>query len=463
MSELCFLSIAEAARAIAARDLSPVALTEAFLARIEALDGTYRCFVRLRAEDALADARAAERDIAAGRYRGPLHAIPIGLKDIVDTAGIGTENGSALDRGRVPDRDAACWARLKAAGAILLGKLQTHEFAIGGPQFLEDGSVRAANPWGRDRYMGGSSSGPASAVALGLCMGAVGTDTAGSIRIPAAYCGIFGHKPSHGMVGLAGIAPLSATVDHAGPMTWTAEDGALMLAAMAEPVRALGPAPDLATRPDGDLRGLRIGFARHWHSEDIPATPEMAAALEDAAGVFARLGAEVEEMRLPDLGEATACNTVIYLAEAFAHYRDRLASYWRDWTPTARDRLALGALVSADDLARARQGRDESMRAFGVAMAGFDLVLTACVPQVAPLLSATRGLEHIYGVVEGPAFDAAFNLWGAPAASICSGFDAAGLPLAVQLGALPGRDADVLRAAIAYERVTPWRDRRPAP
>ena len=457
MSALPFLGIAEAGRLIAARELSPVDLTEACVARIEALDGIYRCFVRLRAGDALAEARDAEREIAAGRYRGPLHGIPIGLKDIVDTAGIGTENGSALDRGRVPERDAACWARLKAAGAILLGKLQTHEFACGGPQFLDDGTARAANPWDRDRYMGGSSSGPASAVALGLCLGAVGTDTAGSIRIPAAYCGIFGHKPTHGTVGLAGIAPLSATVDHAGPMTWTAEDGALMLAAMAEP----GRAPEPAAVPADDLRGMRIGFARHWHRDALPAAPETAASLEAAARVLAGLGAEVEEIRLPDLADATACNTVIWLAEAFAHHRDRLAGRWADWTRVARDRLALGAPIPAADLALARRLREDSARAFEAAMAGFDLVLTACAPDVAPPLSAVRGPDHTYGVVEGPAFDAPFNLWGAPAASVCSGFDGNGLPLALQLAARPGRDAVVLRAANAYERATSWRDRRP--
>jgi aspartyl-tRNA(Asn)/glutamyl-tRNA(Gln) amidotransferase subunit A len=459
VSALCFLTIAEAARAIAAGDLSPVALTEAFLARIDALDHRYRCFVRLRADDALAEARVAEREIAAGRYRGPLHGIPIGLKDIVDTAGIGTENGSVLDRGRVPDWDAACWARLKAAGAILLGKLQTHEFACGGPRFLDDGTARAANPWDRERYMGGSSSGSASAVALGLCMGAVGTDTAGSIRIPTAYCGIFGHKPSRGVVGLAGIAPLSATVDHPGPMTWNAADGALMLAAMAEPGRTPGP----VAAPDGGLRGLRIGFARHWHRDDLPAAPETVAALEEAAEAFARLGAEISEIRLPDLAEATAANTVIWLTEAHAHYRDRLAARWEDWTPVARDRLALGALIPEADLARARRVRERSARAFETAMAGFDVVLTACAPNVAPPLTAVRGAAHTFEVVEGPAFDAPFNLWGAPAASVCSGFDKAGLPLALQLGALPGRDAEVLRAAIAYERATPWRERRPVP
>ena len=468
MRALHTLTIAEAARLIESRAVSPVELTRVFLDRIAALDATYRSYVRQRPEAALEDARAAESEIAAGRYRGPLHGIPVALKDIIDTAGIGTEAGSALLRGRVPAADARCWAGLRAAGAILLGKLETHEFAVGGPRFHADGGVHAANPWNPRHYMGGSSSGPASAVAAGLCMGTVGTDTAGSIRVPAAYCGLFGLKPTYGLVGLGGVWPLSHSVDHCGPMTWTAEDAALMLAAMAgpdpaDPASLGGPVPDYAAGLSEGLTGLRIGFARHWSHEDLPADPQVNAALDAAAAAFTDLGAEVAALRLPGLAEMTACNTVIWLAEAFAAHRDGLRASWATHSPTLRARLALGALIPASDYVDAQRRRRILVAELAAALSGVDLVLAACVPTAAPALSAVAGPAHTFGVVSGPAFDAPFNLVGAPAASVCCGFDRDGLPLALQLAALPGRDAVVLRAAHAYERATPWRSRRPVP
>lgn len=468
MKVLHTLTIAEAARLIESREVSPVELAQAFLDRIAALDGIYRSYVRQRPEATLEDARTAESEIVAGRYRGPLHGIPLALKDIIDTAGIGTEAGSALLRGRLPAADARCWAGLRAAGAILLGKLETHEFALGGPRFHEDGGVHAANPWNPRHYMGGSSSGPASAVAAGLCMGAVGTDTAGSVRVPAAYCGLFGLKPTYGLVGLGGVWPLSHSLDHCGPMTWTAEDAALMLAAMAghdpEDHTSLdGPVPDYAADLSEDLAGLRIGFARHWSREDLPADAIVNAALDAAAAVFADLGAEMEELWLPGLAEMSACNTVIWLTEAFAIHRDGLRESWADYSPTLRARLALGALIPASDYLDAQRRRRILVADFTAALTGVDVVLTACVPTAAPALSAVAGPAHTFGVVADPAFDAPFNLVGAPAASVCCGFDRDGLPLALQLAALPGRDAVVLRAAHAYERATPWRSQRPVP
>jgi aspartyl-tRNA(Asn)/glutamyl-tRNA(Gln) amidotransferase subunit A len=243
-SDPCFLSVAEAASLIAAKRISPVELTRAYLARIERLNGTLHAYVRVLHDEALAAARAAEAEILAGRYRGPLHGIPIGLKDIYDTAGIPTEGGSKSCLGRVPAKDATTTRLLREAGAVLLGKLTTWEFAIGGTAF-DTPFPPARNPWNIDHDPAGSSSGSGAAVASGLCAMAMGSDTGGSIRWPAAWCGLVGLKPTYGRVSRAGIMPLSFSLDHAGPLTWTVEDAAIVLQAIAATTRATQPPPDV--------------------------------------------------------------------------------------------------------------------------------------------------------------------------------------------------------------------------
>src|SRR5712671_471275 len=270
-----FLTIAEAARLIEQRELSPVELVDSRLARIEKLDGQLHSFIRVLADQARADARAAEGEIAAGKYRGPLHGIPIGLKDIYETAGVATTGHSKVMQDHVPKADAFSVAKLKAAGAIVMGKLATHEFAFGGPSF-DLPWPPARNPWDTTRFTGGSSSGTGAAVAAGLVLGGTGSDTGGSIRGPAAFCGLAGLKPSYGRISRAGILPLAFSLDHAGPMAWTAEDCAIMLQAMAghdpaDPASANRPVPDYRTALSGNVKGLRIGLIGHFYETDNPA------------------------------------------------------------------------------------------------------------------------------------------------------------------------------------------------
>src|SRR5579863_6570054 len=267
-----FLTIAEAARLIERRELSPVELVESRLDRIARLDRKLNSFIRVLADEARRDARAAEAEIAAGRYKGPLHGIPIGLKDIYETAGVATTGHSKVMQDHVPKADAFSVKKLREAGAIILGKLATHEFAFGGPSF-DLPWPPARNPWDTGRFTGGSSSGTGAAVAAGLVLGGTGSDTGGSIRGPAAYCGLAGIKPTYGLVSRMGILPLAFSLDHAGPLAWTAEDNAIMLQAMAghdpaDPASAECPIPDYRRSLEGDLKGLRIGLVRHFYERD---------------------------------------------------------------------------------------------------------------------------------------------------------------------------------------------------
>src|SRR5438309_1021583 len=294
------LTLAEASRAIAEGQLSPLALTEAYLDRIDALDGELHSYVTVL-HDA---ARAAARDIAAGCSRGALHGIPIGLKDIYKTRGIRTTAGSRRYLDHVAEEDAESWVRLRGAGAILLGKHETHEFAIGGPDFTLP-FPPARNPWNTAHYPAGSSSGSAVAVAAGLCAGAMGSDTGGSIRGPAAYCGIVGFKPTYGRVSRRGVFPLSYTLDHCGPLTWTVEDTALTMQVIAgydaeDPASADLPAGDFTKGLGQDLAGLRLAYPRSFFATSASVTEEVIASLDAAAQEVARLGATVEEITLPD-------------------------------------------------------------------------------------------------------------------------------------------------------------------
>src|ERR1700681_4192508 len=256
-----YLTIAEAARLIEKKELSPVELVDSRLDRIARLDGKLNSFIRVLGDKARADARAAEAEIAAGKYRGPLHGIPIGLKDIYETAGVATTGHSKVMQDHVPKADAFSVARLRAAGAIVMGKLATHEFALGGPSF-DLPWPRARNPWDTSRFTGGSSSGTGASVAAGLVLGGTGSDTGGSIRGPAAYCGLAGLKPTYGLISRMGILPLAFSLDHAGPLAWTAEDNAILLQAMAghdpaDPASADHTIPDYRAALTGDVKGLR--------------------------------------------------------------------------------------------------------------------------------------------------------------------------------------------------------------
>jgi aspartyl-tRNA(Asn)/glutamyl-tRNA(Gln) amidotransferase subunit A len=326
VSDLHWLTAAEIAASYAARRLSPVELVKALIDRINAHDARVSAFIKVDLEGALDAARAAEKDILAGRTRGPLHGVPVGIKDNIDMAGLPTTCHSKILVGNIAREDAPVIGHLRAAGAILLGKLSLHEFAFGGP-WKELPFPFARNPWNTDCQPGGSSSGSGAALAAGFVPIALGTDTGGSIRNPAGLCGVVGLKPTYDLVSRHGVFPLSFTLDHVGPMARSVADVASLLDALAgnAPGRQYGV--DLAR----GVRGLRVGFVRHFHETDMVADPEVAAALDEVARVLEREGAEVREIRLPRLQELASVQRVILLSEAWAVHakwmRERPADY----------------------------------------------------------------------------------------------------------------------------------------
>jgi aspartyl-tRNA(Asn)/glutamyl-tRNA(Gln) amidotransferase subunit A len=456
-----FLTIAEAAALIGKRELSPVELVESRLSRIERHDGKLNSFIRVLREPALAAARAAAAEIMAGNRRGPLHGIPIGLKDIYETKGVPTTGHSKILIDHVPQQDATSVRRLTEAGAIVLGKLATHEFALGGPSF-DLPWPPARNPWDTSRFTGGSSSGTGAAVAAGLVIGGTGSDTGGSIRGPAALCGLAGLKPSYGRISRAGILPLAFSLDHAGPMAWTAEDCAIMLQAMAghdpaDPASADRPVPDYRAALSGDIKGLRVGLIRHFYEDDNPADEATRQGIAAAVKVFEDLGCSVRELRLSPLAEWAACGVLIMLTEAYAIHEATLRERFGDYGELFRDRMALAALISGGDYVQAVRRRRELAAEFATAMADLDLVLTAATPSEAPAIDAVGK----FATFERPMLTMPFNVTGTPAMSVCCGYSAAGLPLAFQLVGKPFDEATVLRAAHAYEKATAWRSVRP--
>jgi Asp-tRNA(Asn)/Glu-tRNA(Gln) amidotransferase A subunit family amidase len=456
-----FLTIAEAARLVQQRELSPVELVDSRLARIEKLDGRLHSFIRVLADQARADARAAESEIAAGRYRGPLHGIPIGLKDIYETAGVTTTGHSKVMQDRVPKADAFSVKKLRDAGAIVMGKLATHEFAFGGPSF-DLPWPPARNPWDTARFTGGSSSGTGASVAAGLVLGGTGSDTGGSIRGPAAYCGLAGIKPTYGLISRAGILPLGFSLDHAGPMAWTAEDCAIMLQAMAghdpaDPGSANPPIPDYRAALSGEVKGLRIGLIRHFYERDNEANAATREAIDAAAKTLEGLGCSVRDVTLSPLADWAACGVLIMLSEAYAVHQATLRERFGDYGEMFRDRMALAALITGGDYVQAVRRRRELAAEFATAMADLDLALTAAAPGEAPAIDAVGK----FATFERPMLTMPFNVTGTPAMSVCCGYSAAGLPLAFQLAGKPFDEATVLRAAHAYEQATPWRSVRP--
>jgi aspartyl-tRNA(Asn)/glutamyl-tRNA(Gln) amidotransferase subunit A len=456
-----YLTIAEAARLIETKELSPVELTQSRLDRIAKLDGQLHSFIRVLPDQAHAAARAAESEIMAGRYRGPLHGIPIGLKDIYETAGIPTTGHSKVMQDHVPSADAFTVANLKAAGGIVMGKLATHEFAFGGPSF-DLPWPPARNPWDTTRFTGGSSSGTGAAVPAGLVLGGTGSDTGGSIRGPGAYCGLAGIKPTYGLCSRAGVLPLAFSLDHAGPMAWTAEDCAIMLQAMAghdpaDPASANVAIPDYRKALTGDVKGLRIGLIRHFYTTDNEANAATREAIDAAAKKYEEMGAAVREVTLSPLAEWASCGVLIMMAEAYAVHESNLKSRFTDFGEVFRDRMALAGLWSAADYIQAVRRRRELVDELDRAMAGLDLVMTAAAPSEAPKIDEVPK----FAIVERPSLTMPFNVTGSPAMSVCCGFTAAGLPLSFQIAGKRFADATVLRAADAYERATPWRGRRP--
>ena len=455
--DLTGLTVAQLSRLIEARKLSPRELVEAALALIERLDPALGAFVEVTAKGARAEARTAESEIAHGRYRGPLHGIPFATKDIIDVGGLPTTCGSRLLAGNRAERDATCVARLAAAGAISLGKAATYEFATGGPSFdLPWPPTR--NPWNLDHGAGGSSTGPATAVAAGMAPLALGSDTGGSIRVPASYCGLTGLKPTFGRISTAGVWPLAPTFDTVGLLCRSAEDAAIGLQALAgsdpaDRTSAAEKVPDYIGGLGRDLRGLRIGLVRHLYDG---ANAELIAAIDEAAVVFRGLGAMVSEATLADLEDYGACAKAITGAEAFALHRQALVDDPAIFGEMFRYRVLPGILVQGSDYVAAQRMRRSLTRAALDVLDRFDVLVTASTNGPAPAFASMSYSGRLKPFATLP-----FSLMRLPAISVCSGFTKAGMPLSLQIVGRPFDEAGILRVAHAYQQETDWHERRP--
>ena len=458
VSELYYLSIDEAGRLIRSGDLSPVELIRAYLDRIEATDDVLHSYIRTVPGSALSEAEAAEREIRNGGYRGPLHGIPVALKDLYDTQGIHTTFASKVYDKRIPSKDATTTARLKAAGCVLLGKLAMSELAMTGPPGFGE---EPRNPWDTDRVAGWSSSGSGAAVAAGLCAGSLGSDTGGSIRFPAAWCGIVGLMPSYGRVSRYGVMPLSWTLDHAGPLTRTVEDAALMLEAVAgydprDPTTSTAPVPAYRTGLSGDVGGLTIGVVRQA-IEGID--EEIRDAIERAIDDLEGLGARVEDVAIPNYEHAHIANSIIYLAEGFEIYREVLSARSQDLTRIFRTYGYLGALFTGTDYVQAQRLRSRMRRDVHEIFESVDLLV---LPITTGLAEKLEDVDPFMLIEPGDsAFSEIFNLAACPALSVPCGFTKTELPIGLQMAARPFAESTLLNAAYAYQQCRPWHKTHP--
>jgi aspartyl-tRNA(Asn)/glutamyl-tRNA(Gln) amidotransferase subunit A len=457
-----FLTIAEAGKLIAAKKLSPVELTRTCLDRVKKLDPTLHSFLLVTEDRAMADATAAEARMMAGGRKGPLDGIPIGHKDIYNTAGIRTTAHSKLLEHNVPTEDSVVVQKWAEAGSIMMGKLSTHEFAIGGPSF-DLPWPPARNPWNPDHFTAGSSSGTGAAVAAGLVMGGTGSDTGGSIRGPSALCGLAGIKPTYGTASRRGVLPLSQTLDHTGPMAWTVQDCALLLQAMAgydplDPASANRPVANFTADLDKGAKGLRIGVIRHFHEVDHLASPATLKGIEDALSIFRSQGAEIRDVTLSPMMDYNAPGWLILTAEAYAVHEPWLKERFNDYGELLRDRLAFGALIPASAYVQALRRRRVLCEEMRDAMADLDILITASAPAEASKIDEVPK----WAMLERPGFTMPFNVTGLPALSVCTGYGDGGLPVSMQIVGKPFAEATVFRAGHAYETATTWRSKRPA-
>jgi aspartyl-tRNA(Asn)/glutamyl-tRNA(Gln) amidotransferase subunit A len=452
--------IVELAAHLRNRSLSPVELAKDYLARIEKLNPAINAFITVTADSALAQAREAEAEISRGNWRGPLHGIPLALKDIIDTAGIRTTAASALFQDRVPAKDAEVVRRLKNAGAVLLGKQNLHEFAYGGSSVVSYyGEVH--NPWNLAHIAGGSSGGSAAAVAASLCCGAIGTDTSGSVREPAALCGVVGLKPTYGRVSARGVIPLSPSLDHIGPIAATVEDAAVILQAIAgfdvgDSTSTDRPVTDYLAALHQQPKAMRIGVPRPFFFADLDLG--VAAAVEKALSVMAGMTAGLREVELQVPTDRT-----LQSAEAFAYHAAFAAGNPQLYQPETLRRIQAGASISTED---ARQQREELKDMRGQIAPVFedvDVLVTPTTPVVAPTIAELqqnpdqlRPRELLLLRNTRP-----FNIWGLPAISLPCGLTSTGLPIGIQISGPHWREDQVLQLAYAYEQATEWHKRQP--
>jgi aspartyl-tRNA(Asn)/glutamyl-tRNA(Gln) amidotransferase subunit A len=457
------LSIAEAGAALRAGEVTSTALTRDALDRIAAIDPMIDSFITVTTERALADAAAADAAFKAGIDKGPFQGIPYALKDIYDTAGIRTTCHSKLKVNDVPTTDSIVAAKLSEAGGVLLGKVATHEFAIGGPSF-DLPFPPARNPWNRDHIPGGSSSGSGAAVAAGLCRMAMGSDTGGSIRGPASYCGTVGLKATYGLVSRRGVFPLSYTLDHCGPLTWTVEDCAITMDVItgydpADPASADVPKPDFIRGLTWGVAGLKIALPRHFFAKAEGVSQEVIDAIDNAATLLEKAGAIVEEVTLPDYELFNAVGRVIMFSEAFAIHEQDYQKRPMDYGELTYLRMVLGALTSGADLVQAQRLRRElSMAINHNTLKQYDAIITASALAPAPRFEdMPKGMPANWPIQTMP-----FNVTGNPAMSIPTGFSKSGLPLSMQIVGRPFDEPTVLRIGAALEKALGLTAHRPA-
>ena len=449
-----WLTAAQIAKGYREGLFSPTELIKHLFSRIDKLDPDCNAFISIDRAGAIDAAQQAEKDIRAGKQKGPLHGVPIGIKDIIDVAGEVTTCHSVLMLDHVAKTDAAVIRNLRAAGAIIFGKLALHEFAIGGPSF-DLPFPPARNPWNLNHHPGGSSSGSGTAVAAGFLPLALGTDTGGSIRNPAAACGIVGLKATYDLVSRQGVFPLSFSLDHVGPMCRSVEDAALLLDTLVTPQSNLQES--FATDLKRGVTGLRIGFIRNIHERDIMADPEVIMALNTAANTFKELGATVREVELPQFNEMAAVQKVIQMSESWGVHAKWLSSRAENYAQTSRRKLLAGAFFSAADYVHAMQRRSQFMRDVDDMLRDYDVLLCAnsmepaCRIDDAPELLRTYS-RHARTI---------FNLTGHPALALMSGLSKSGLPLSMQLVGRYFDERTVLRAGAAFERATNWHSMHP--
>jgi aspartyl-tRNA(Asn)/glutamyl-tRNA(Gln) amidotransferase subunit A len=457
--QLHLLDLSEASRAVQKKEVSPVELTQACLARIEKLNPNLNAFITVTGTEALDAARKAEAEIARGEWKGPLHGIPLAVKDLIETAGVKTTAASAVLQDNVPNADAEVIRRLKSAGAILLGKLNLHEFAYGGSGVIGHFGP-ARNPWNTAHITGGSSSGSAAAVAACLCYGAIGTDTAGSIRLPAACCGITGLKPTYGLVSARGVIPLSWSLDHVGPMARTAVDAALMLQVIAayDP-QDIGsqkfPPVYYPSAIEESIATLRIGVAHdYWNEVD----GEIKSAVDSAVTALGKITAGAQEVEL-----STETDRTLVRCEAYAYHQKYLSAKEKGYDPETVRRIGSGADVTAPQYIQAQRELLQQRRQILQMFERIDLILTPTTPLLAPTFTELkaapdqlRNKEMILLRNTRP-----FNVYGLPSISLNCGFSKSGLPIGLQIIGAPGSEGSVLGLAHAYQKQTDWHKHKP--
>jgi aspartyl-tRNA(Asn)/glutamyl-tRNA(Gln) amidotransferase subunit A len=452
-------SIGELAPLLRQKKISPVEITQLCLTRIEQLNPRLNAFITVAAESALADAKNAEAELVRGECRGPLHGVPIALKDLIDTAAIPTTAASAAFKSRVPDQDAEVVRRLRQAGAVIIGKNNLHEFAYGGSSLISHfGDVH--NPWDLGRIAGGSSGGSAAAVVARMACAAIGTDTAGSIREPGALCGCVGLKATYGRVSSRGVIPLSPSLDHVGPLAQTVTDAAIVLQAIAgydpEDITSAGiSVEDYFSSRKERARSLRIGIPRTYFYEDLD--PEVSSGIEHAIRGIETLVATIKKVNLNVPTDRT-----LQAAESYAYHAERAATQPELYQPETLRRIRTGEKVSASEYIQKRRELEQERRNIRRVFAHVDLLITPTTPIPAPAIAELKSSPDALRPAELKLLrnTRPFNVWGLPAISLPCGFTQSGLPIGLQIAGLHWREDTVLRLAYAYEQATAWHKRK---